>query len=74
MLPNGVTPANVMWLGVGTLGLMSLMGGLTESRREINWHKFKYQLLEQKLVPPSPIPLPTPCLTTVTCRSIVSKL
>merc|ERR1712166_851730 len=50
MLPNGVTPANVMWLGVGTLGLMSLMGGLTESRREINWHEFKYQLLEQKLV------------------------
>merc|ERR1712166_1436127 len=50
MLPNGVTPANVMWLGVGTLGLMFLMGGLTESRREINWHEFKYQLLEQKLV------------------------
>jgi len=49
-LPEGVTPANVMWLGVGTLGLISLFGGLSESRREINWIEFKYQLLEQKLV------------------------
>ena len=41
---------------------MSLFGGLTESRREINWHEFKYQLLEQKMVPPSRSPaLPEHC-------------
>jgi len=49
-LPNGVTPANLLWLGVGTLGLMSLFGSMSEGGREITWHEFKYQLLEQKLV------------------------
>lgn len=49
-LPPGVTPSNVMWIGLGTLGMMTLFGGLSESRREINWNEFKYQLLEQKMV------------------------
>merc|ERR1719506_573107 len=49
-LPAGMTEANAIWLGLGTLGLMSLVGSMGESHREINWIEFKYQLLGEKKV------------------------
>jgi AFG3 family protein len=39
-----------MWIGLGGLGLALMLGEMGETRREINWNEFKYQLLEQKLV------------------------